>query len=159
MQTSKKEYSLTEAIKKLEYYCSYQDRCTSQVASKLKEMKISLEAIDTITATLIKNDFLDDERFACNFARGKFRIKKWGKVRISRELRLRSISQSGVKKALDQIEDTLYLKTFDDLAQHKWKQIREKNIQKKKRKLADYLLYRGWESHIVYDKVHALAIL
>ena len=82
-----KSYTLEEARKKLEYYCTYQERCHQEVTRKLREMKMIPEAIDQIIVHLIKENFLNETRFAQSFARGKFRIKKWGKQRISNELK------------------------------------------------------------------------
>ena len=89
-------------------------------------------------------------------ARGKFNIKKWGKKRIVAELKVRDISKYNIQSALNEIDDNQYLKTFEALAKKRLEQIKDKDIQKKKKKLADYLLYRGWESHLVYEKVNEL---
>ena len=149
-------YALTEATKKLESYCAYQDRCHKEVVTKLREMRMIPEAIDQIVVHLIQENYLNEERFAQSFARGKFRIKKWGRNRIVNELKLRAISKYNIKTALAEINDKDYYETFDNLAKKRLEAIKETSIQKRKRKLADYLLYRGWESHLVYGKVKEL---
>ncbi|MDF4203547.1 regulatory protein RecX [Maribacter sp. SA7] len=157
MSTSKsKGYTVQEATKKIESYCAYQDRCHKEVVSKLKEMGMIPLAVDTIIAQLIEDRFLNEERFAKSFARGKFNIKKWGKIRIVRELKFRNISKYNITTALKEIEPEAYLTTLDDLAHKRLEQITETNIQKRRKKLADYLLYRGWESHLVYEKLQEL---
>lgn len=152
-----KNHSLPEATKKMECYCTYQDRCRKDVTEKLKGMRVTLEEIDQIIAHLLQEDYLNEERFAKNFARGKFRIKKWGRNRIVNELEQRQISSPDVKSALAEIDEDDYLNALDGLAKKKLAQIHESNLQKKRKKLANYLLYRGWETHLVHEKVRALS--
>ncbi len=153
---SSKSYMLTEATKKMERYCAYQERCHMEVSQKLKEMRMIPEAIDQIMAHLIQENYLNEERFAKSFARGKFNIKKWGKNRIVSELKQRQISVFNIKNALKEIDEEDYLNTLNELAQKRLAQINESNTQKKRKKLADYLLYRGWESNLVYEKLKEL---
>jgi regulatory protein len=155
MQSSK-AYSVTEATRKLEGYCAYQERCHKEVIQKLKDMRMIPEAIDQIVAHLIEHNFLNEERFAQSFARGKFNIKKWGRNRIVNELKQRNISRFNIKTALKEIDDSSYLKTLDELSKKRLSQITETNPQKRRKKLADYLLYRGWESQLVYQKIKEL---
>lgn len=156
MNQKSKGYTVQEATKKIESYCAYQDRCHKEVVSKLKDMGMIPIAIDTIIAQLIEDRFLNEERFAKSFARGKFNIKKWGKNRIVRELKFRDISKYNITTALKEIEPETYLSTLDNLAKKRLDQITETNTQKRRKKLADYLLYRGWESHLVYEKLQEL---
>ncbi|MFD0799022.1 regulatory protein RecX [Maribacter chungangensis] len=144
-------YSLKEATKKLEAYCAYQDRCHKEVVSKLKEMGMIPVAIDEIVGHLIKENFLNEERFARSFARGKFNIKKWGKNRIINELKQRGITKYNLTSALKEIDEETYVQTLEQLAKRRLGQISETNLLKKRKKLADYLLYRGWESPLVYE--------
>jgi regulatory protein len=113
-------------------------------------------AIDTIISRLIEDNYLNETRFAMAFARGKFNIKKWGKQRITRELKMRDISTFNIKAALQQISEADYQSTLWELAEKRCAAIKESNVYKKKKKLADYLLYRGWESGLVYEVVGAL---
>jgi regulatory protein len=150
--------SLKEATQKIEYFCSYQERCHEEVVDKLRSMKMNSEEFDSIMVHLIASNFLNEERFACSFARGKHRIKHWGKIRISNELKFKKITQSLIKKALQEISTDEYLDTFHTLAESHWASIRETNALKKQKKFCDYLLRKGFESNLVYDKVKALAI-
>ncbi|MEL4308850.1 RecX family transcriptional regulator [Joostella sp. CR20] len=149
-------YTVEEAKRKLEHYCAYQDRCHKEVVTKLKNMNMIPLAIDSIVSHLIEHNFLNEERFAKSFARGKFSIKKWGKNRIVRELKMRDISKYNIQSALKEIPEEDYYKTFNDLAEKRAQQITEKNTFKKKKKIADYLLYRGWEANLVYEKVNEM---
>jgi regulatory protein len=151
-----KTYSLDEARQKLEYYCSYQERCHKEVEQKLKNMKMIPEARNIILLHLLQNNYLNEERFAKTFVRGKFRIKKWGRRRLTLELRKKDISKVNINLALGEIEKPEYIEVFNELSEKKAYSIRETNKLKKKRKLQDYLLYRGWETHLVYEKVNEL---
>jgi len=153
---SNASYTVEEATAKLEHYCAYQERCHKEVIQKLKGMNMIPLAIDTIVAHLIRHNYLNEERFAKNFARGKFKVKNWGKRRIIQELKLREISRYNLDAALKEINPDDYLEAFDQLARKKLEQIKEKHPLKRKKKLSDYLLYRGWESDLVYDKVNEL---
>lgn len=152
-------FSIKEAIQKIEHYCAYQDRCHEEVEQKLRSMKMDSEEISSIITHLIKDNFLNEERFACSFARGKHRIKHWGKIRIVNELKYRGINQTLINIALKEISPDEYISTFDSLAEKHWESIRETNIQKKRKKFCDYLLRRGFESNLVYEKVKELELL
>ena len=149
-----KTYTVDEAQKKLENYCAYQERCHKDVRTKLREMKMIPEAVDKIMVHLIQNNYLNEERFAKAFVRGKFRIKKWGKNRLVRELKFKEISRYSMDSALKEIDEDAYQQTLDELVQKRIAQVEEKNVYKKKRKVVDYLLYRGWESHLIYEKLN-----
>jgi regulatory protein len=153
---NQKSYTVEEAKRSLENYCVYQDRCHKEVISKLYDCNMIPETHDIIIVHLIEHDFLNEERFSKSFARGKFRIKKWGKIRIIRELKFRDISAYNIKTALKEINEGDYLDTFNTLAEKRLAQIKETNVYKKRKKLADYLLYRGWESDLIYKKVSEL---
>lgn len=142
--------SVNDAIKKLEYYCSYQDRCYKEVTAKLKSLGMFQTAIDHILDHLVANNFLNEERFAKSFARGKHKFKYWGKRRIEQELKLREISSYNIKTALKEIESD-YLTNFYALAERKWQNITEVSIEKKKRKWVDFLMRKGYESNLIFD--------
>jgi regulatory protein len=156
MISPKNSYSVDEATKKMEGYCAYQERCHKEVISKLREMHMIPQAIDLIVGHLIQENYLNEERFSRSFARGKFNLKKWGKNRIINELKQREISKYNINMALEEIESKEYVKTFNALAKKRLAEIREKDPQKRRKKLADYLFYRGWESGMVYEKVYEL---
>lgn len=149
-------FTINDIMKKMENYCVYQERCHQEIENKLKEFNLIPQAKEAILLHLLENNYLNEERFSKAFARGKFTIKKWGKQRIVRELRLKNISDYNIKSALKEIDEDDYINTFDELAEKRLKEIKERNIYKKRKKLADYLLYRGWESDIVYSKVTEL---
>ena len=149
-------FSVKEAIQKIEFFCSYQERCHEEVTAKLRTMKMDSEEINQIMVHLIASNFLSEERFACSFARGKHRIKHWGKIRIINELKYKNIAQTLINIALKEIIPEEYLDTFHTLAERHWESIRESSVLKKRKKFCDYLLRRGYESNLVYDKVKEL---
>ncbi len=151
-----KSLSLPEIIQKIEYYCSYQERCHVEVNEKLKGFSISSEEKNQIIVHLINENFLNEERFASVFTISKFHQKKWGKIRIKNELKARKISEYLITKSLKKIPLEEYEVTFQTLAEKHWETITEKNAIKKRKKFCDYLLRKGWESDSVYEKVKQL---
>ena len=152
----KEVFSIKEAIHKIEHYCAYQERCHEEVVQKLRSMKMDADEIDVILVKLIRDNFLNEERFACSFARGKHRIKQWGKIRIVNELKFKKINQRLITTAMKEITVEEYLATFHTLAERNWESIRESNALKKRKKFCDYLLRKGFESNLVYEKVKEL---
>lgn len=155
----KEVYSIKEATNKIEHYCAYQERCHEEVVAKLRTMKMDSDEIDAIMVKLIADNFLNEERFACSFARGKHRIKHWGKIRIANELKSKKINQTLINIALKEISAEEYTATFHTLAERHWESIRETNPLKKRKKFCDYLLCRGFESNLVYEKVKELEVM
>lgn len=149
---NKKVYHIDEAQAKMENYCAYQERCHQEVEQKLREMQLIPDAVEKIMLHLFQHDYINETRFAKAYARGKFSIKKWGRNRIVNELKKRKISAYNINIALLEIPEKDYYKSFDELAEKRLHQIKESNKYKKRKKLADYLLYRGWESELVYEK-------
>ncbi len=142
--------SVDQAIKKLEYYCAYQDRCYKDVISKLQSLGMYQTAINHILDHLVANNYLNEERYAKSFARGKHRIKGWGKYRIEQELKFKDISSYNIKTALKEIE-TDYLSNFYTLAEKKWHSISETSLNAKKQKWTSYLIRKGYESNLIYN--------
>lgn len=152
----KEFFTTKEALQKIERYCAYQERCHEEVEQKLRSMKMNSDEIDQIITQLINDNFLNEERFACSFARGKHRIKYWGKIRITNELKFRGINQTLINIALKEINNEEYYTTFDTLANRHWESIRETNSLKKRKKFCDFMIRKGFESNLVYEKVREL---
>ncbi|RKR10438.1 regulatory protein [Flavobacterium sp. 90] len=145
-----------EALLKLEHFCAYQERCHAEVVTKLYSLKMTNDESEQIIVQLIESNFLNETRFACSFARGKHRIKQWGTIRITNELKARQISSTNIKIALKEISPEEYDTTFQQLSERCWENLREKDVLKKRKKFCDYMLRRGFESFLVYDKVKEL---
>lgn len=156
LKKTNKIYTVDEVRNKMESFCVYQERCHNEVENKLTEYRLIPQAKEKILLHLMENDFLNEERFAKTFARGKFRIKKWGKQRIIRELKQKGISEYNIRSALKEIEEENYIKTFNQLARKRFLAVKEPNVYKKRKKVADYLLYKGYEPDMVYKKIKEL---
>src|ERR1700761_2299483 len=145
--------SLEQALQKARHYCGYQERCHSEVKEKLYSFGLHKKEVEEALSTLIEENYLNEERFAIQYAGGHFRLKQWGKVKIRYELKQKQVSEYCIKKALAAIDEDDYEKTLNRLGEEKLEQLKgEGNIFVKKRKLQDYLLQKGYES----DRVGAL---
>lgn len=149
-----KVFTVDEIKRKIEQYCVYQDRCHKEVTQKMREYKLIPEAQEMILLSLLQDNFLNEERFAKSFARGKFRIKKWGKERIIRELKFREISAYNIKTALKEIDENEYLKTIYSITENRNEVISEPNIYKRKQKLIGFLMRKGFENQLIYKVVN-----
>lgn len=154
MKHDQKSHTVEEALQKLMHFCAYRDRSQKEVEDKLNELRMIPEAKEKIIISLMQENFLNEERFARSFVRGKFRIKKWGRIKITQELKKREISAPIIKLGLTEIKESEYRATLYELAEKKVKTISEPNAFKKKKKLADHLLRKGYESQFVFDCVN-----
>ena len=149
-EKKKKSLNKVEALAKLQAYCAYQDRCHQEVRSKLLDLGIYGADLEDIIADLIAENFLNEERFARSYARGKLRIKNWGKVRIKQELGRRRISTYCVRKAMEELDEEDYMGHLRALIEKRSKQEKEKNPFKRKAKIAQYAIRKGFESYLVW---------
>lgn len=140
-----------EALLKLQHYCAYQDRCHKEVRSKGISIGIYGEWLEELISELIKNNFLDEERYARSYARGKFRFKKWGRNRIIKEFKYRDISEYCIRKALSEIDEEEYLSILNDVYEKKLEQFSTIDDFKKHQKAMNYCISRGFEPELVYQ--------
>lgn len=156
-QKSEKKYtSKADALVKLQRYCAYQDRCHAEVRTKLIELGCYGQDLEEVMASLIEEKFLDEERFARSFARGKFRMKQWGRNRILQELKLRHISNYCIRKAMEEIKEADYQQTLKEVLEKRAAQIAEADDFARKGKLAQYAMSRGFEADIVWELLREL---
>jgi len=155
-EKKKKYISADEALARLQKYCAYQERCHQEVRRKLLDLGIYGDTLEEIIAELISDNFLNELRFAESYVRGKYRLKKWGKIRLLQELKRRKISEYCIKKAMQQVEEIDYEETIKALILKKEKTIREKDPFKKNGKIARYLIQKGYESYIVWRVIKSL---
>ena len=132
-------------------YCAYRDRSQKEVEDKLLEMRMIPAAREEIIIKLMQENFLNEERFARSFVRGKFRIKKWGRYKIKQELKLREISSPIIKLAMTEIKESDYRSTLYSLAEKKLALLSEPDKFKLRKKLNDHLLRKGYEASLVYE--------
>ena len=153
-EKKKKSFTVDEIKRKLEQYCVYQDRCHKELEQKMRDYELIPEAKEMILLSLMQDNFLNEERFAKSFARGKFRIKSWGKQRITRELKFRDISAYNIKTALKEIDEQAYLNTIYSITEKRSTSISETNNYKKKKKLIDFLMRKGFENKLIFKTVN-----
>ena len=133
-------------------YCEYQDRCQKEVRNKLYENGARKDEVEEIMIELISNKTIDEERYARNFARGKFRIKNWGKRKIVYELKQDQISDYCIKKGLSEIDEEEYLQTLERLTIMKMPEIeKDKNLFTRRAKLQRYLSQKGYEHELIAE--------
>jgi|SRR6185369_11138986 len=148
---SRKNLTKEQALQKLRHYCSYQERCHSEVKTKLYELGIHKKLNDEIIAELIQGNYLNEERFAIAFARGKFKMNEWGKRKIEFALKEKFISDYCIKKSLKQIPEKEYLEILGKLAKEKYESLKGEQYLIRKKKTIDYLTSRGFEWAFVND--------
>lgn len=135
----------------MKHYCSYQERCHSEVRDKLFHYGLNMSEVENVLTQLISEDYLNEERFAIQFAGGKFRMKKWGKEKIEMALRAKKVSDYCIRKALSQIDNNEYEDAFFRLAEKKRNSLKgERNMFIRKRKMRDYLLSKGYSNELIY---------
>ncbi|HEY6062744.1 MAG TPA: regulatory protein RecX [Chitinophagaceae bacterium] len=143
-----------QALQKLKHYCAYQERCHSEVKEKLYNLGVWKKDHDPIIATLIEENYLNEERFAIAFAGGKFRIKQWGRVKIKYELKQKQVSEYSIKKALKQIDEDEYMKVLGKLAKEKYASLKNEQYLVRKKKTMDYLVQKGFEIELINKSIN-----
>jgi regulatory protein len=146
-----KVHTSSQAFVKIASFCAYQERTQQEVRQKLYEYGIKSDEVEVIIVKLIGDNFLNEERFAKAYAGGKFRIKKWGRLKISRALEMKGLSSYCVKSGLKEIDEEDYLQTISVLIEKKSIEITLKNSYQKSYKIAQYLISRGYESDLVWE--------
>ncbi len=147
----KKKLTPAQALIKAQQSCAYQERCQQEMRNKLYEWGLYSDDVENIISDLITTNFLNEERFAKTYAGGKFRIKKWGRIKIKIELKKRSISPYCIKKAMEEIGDKDYIQTLKQLIIKKSKEIKGGKPQLRNYKLAQYAASRGFEQDLIWD--------
>ena len=155
--TSGSKYSFLEAKAKLKALCAYQERCSHELDKKMMQWEVDYEDRNRLLAHLIENNFLSEERFAEAFVSGKINIKKWGKVKIRQHLKQKFISEYSINKALNGIDDELYMEHLRHLAEKKYQSLsKEKDGYAKKVKVYRFLASKGYETDLFKDVVDDL---
>ena len=134
-----------QAIQRIRHYCAYQERAQQEVRDKLYELGMTMDEVEEIMSDLIAENFLNEERFAVQFAGGHFRIKGWGKVKIQHALQQKRVSSYNIKIGLKAIEEDAYLKTLEQLAAKKWNSLKGERGLSRMAKTYAFLHQRGFE--------------
>jgi regulatory protein len=139
------------ALAKAEHFCAYQERSQQEVRDKLYEWGLYSNMVENVIVQLISGNFLNEERFAKAYTRGKFNQKGWGKNKIKQGLKFKKVSDVLIKKALSGINGDDYLQMLDKVIRKKAALLTEKDLYKKKYKLQQYALSRGYENDLISD--------
>ncbi|MES2266049.1 MAG: regulatory protein RecX [Bacteroidota bacterium] len=139
------------AMAKAEHYCAYQERSQQEVRNKLYDWGLWTDAVENIITRLIEENYLNEERFAKAYAKGKFNQKAWGKIKIKQGLKLKNVSPVLIKKALLQIDASDYMDTLTRLIEKKAATVAEKDPYKRRYKLQQYALSRGFETDLTAE--------
>lgn len=144
------------AIPKIRHYCAYQERTHQEVKEKLYSFGLRKMDVEEILAGLIEDNYLNEERFALMFAGGKFRMKKWGRVKIKYALQQKQVSTYNIKQALLGISEEDYVKTATSLATDKWNTITDENSYTRQAKVRQYLMQKGYETSVIQQAMQGL---
>lgn len=156
-QPSKKNWSMEESVEKLSNFCAYQERCQWELRRKLFEKGIHGNDSENLIQQMIDGGFINEERYARAFARGKFKLKKWGRTRIRRELKMREISPKSIEKGLSEIDPVEYYDVLLAQAERQWEKIVEKELYKKRFKIGQYLMGRGFEQDLIKEAIEEVS--
>jgi regulatory protein len=157
-EAGKKVYTPKQALQKAADYCALQERCQQDVRNKLYDWGLFGEEVEQCIAELISTGFINEERYAKAFAGGKFRIKKWGKIKIRNELKQKKISDYCINKGLQEVDGSEYADTLKEILKKKSKEIKEKNQYKKMNRIASFALQKGYENQMVWDVIREMFI-
>jgi regulatory protein len=152
MTTGRK--SLAEILLKMRNFCGYQERCHSEVRSKLLKMRVYGDDLEAVVADLVKDDFLNEERYARSFARGKFRINHWGRNKIRLHLKRRGLSDYCIRKGLEEIDPEEYQAFMRGFVE---KKLYDQRDYKTRRKVGDALIRKGYEPQLVWESINTFA--
>ena len=139
-------------LEKIQSYCHYQERCIKEVRNKLFSLKAANQTVDKIIQSLIDNDYLNEDRYARMFIQGKLRIKKWGRIKLKYELRLKGLDINIIDENINKIKEKEYIQYFKEFSTNKIKFLKGTEEQKK-RSFINYFTYRGWENSLIYQKL------
>lgn len=154
----RKQLTSEQALQKARHYCGYAERSHQDVKEKLYSYGLHKQQVEELLSQLIEENYLNEERFAMQFAGGHFRMKQWGRVKIRYELKQKRISEYCIKKAMKEIDEEDYLKTLQQLAAKKWTSVRGEGVNHyvKQSKTTDYLLQKGYEPELIRQAINQL---
>lgn len=138
------------ALQKMQRYCAFQERCHSEVRQKLIEISVYGDTLEEIIAELIADNYLNEERFARAYTRGKFRTKSWGRNRIQQELKMRRVSDYCIRKGMEEIDEEDYLATLEKIISKKLEELRGEDQFTAQQKAAQYAMRKGYESELIW---------
>ena len=139
------------AKRKAEHYCAYQERSQQELRDKLYDWGLHRAEVEEVISDLIVDNFLNEERFAKAYVSGKFKIKKWGRIKIKQGLKLKKIPERMIREALSTIDPEEYLEAIRFTAEKKLRLMTEKDAFKRRSKLFSFLQSKGFENDLIFD--------
>ena len=152
----KKTLTPEQAKEKIQRYCAYQERSHQEVRNKLYEYGLYRNDVDEILSQLITDGYLNEERFSKAFAGGKFRMKKWGRIRIIHALEAKGVSANCIRLGLKEIDEPTYLSTLRQLLEEKLPHVDDENVFALRDKLSKYVIQKGYEPDLVWKEINGL---
>lgn len=149
-----KSYTFDEIKQKMINYCVYQDRCHQEVEQKMKEFLLIPEAKDEILLYLIRENYLNEERFVRSYIRGKFYLKHWGRNKIKNHLKFKGVSEKLVQSCYDEIDAEDYVVTIKKIYQQYYEKQKGLKEYQKQAKTIKYLIGRGFEYDIIQEVIN-----
>tara|TARA_B100000965_G_scaffold60341_1_gene46289 strand:+ start:831 stop:1295 length:465 start_codon:yes stop_codon:yes gene_type:complete len=146
---------LNNTINKLEKYCSFSERCKSDIIKKLYDWKVNKNQKEIINH-LIENNYINEKRYALLYSMGKFNSRKWGKIKISNHLKKKGIKEKDINESINEIPETKYLDALSNLIIKKSQEIKDSDIYNKKSKIARYLFQKGYESNLIWNQIETI---
>jgi regulatory protein len=150
----KKRLTKEQVLQKLRFYCRYQQRCQSEVKEKLFELGVNKKDHDELLTELVRENCLNDERFAAAFTSGRFKLKQWGRKKIQKGLREKRVSDEIAQKALEQINTKEYMAILNKLAKKRYAALKHEQHLVRKKKTMDYLIQKGYELDLVRKAIN-----
>lgn len=142
-------------LEKMRSYCMYQERCIQEVKKKLTRLQVIPKSKSKIINHLIDDDYLNEVRFTKSFIQGKLRIKKWGRIKLNYELKIRGVKKFIIDEEINKISKEDYYDYFNEFSNNKIKTLKGSKEQKK-RSFINYFTYRGWENNLIYEKLNEI---
>ena len=146
---------LNNTINKLEKYCSFSERCKSDIIKKLYDWKVNKNQKE-IMNHLIENNYINEKRYALLYSMGKFNSRKWGKIKISNHLKKKGIKEKYINESIKEIPEKKYLDALSNLIIKKSQKIKDSDIYNKKSKIARYLFQKGYESNLIWNQIETI---
>ena len=145
-----------EAKEKIERYCAYQERSHQEVRNKLYALGLHRNDVEETLSNLIMDGYLNEERFAKAFAGGKFRMKKWGRIKITHALEVKGVSQNCIRIGLSEIDDKEYISTLQALLEEKLSGLNADSVYVVRDRLSKFVIQKGYEPELVWSEIYAL---
>ncbi len=143
------------ALIKAEQFCAYQERSQQEVREKLYDMGMYPTGVESVISQLITSNFLNEERFAKAYAQGKFRMNGWGRIKIKQGLKFKRVPEKLINKALQLLDGDEYLSVLQKIMEKKQRQIHDTDTFKRRYKLQQYAMSRGFESDLINEVLKA----